>query len=276
MSEQLTATDIRAALRARWPESEYLHLEEAPQDAGRQGRKLDVLVISQWASRGHQIDGVEIKVSMSDWKRELDHPEKADWWVQRVHRFWIACPVAIASKIRVELPPAWGLIAIDSTGGTKAVVKAPVRQAQPLGWESVVGLLRAAADAGPNALQRAEGRGFERGVAEGKRQTQVRDADGRARAELAALSERVRAFLDSAGLRDWEIHDIDGAAKWGAILAAVRRWKSWPGRTLQDIDRIAGNLTREAADMRALRTELATLLEAGTAAEGPNGGGQAA
>src|SRR5687768_6592624 len=118
----MTAVEIRQALLNRWTPDKYLVINEAPQTPDRMGRKLDVVVISLWRSRGYELDWIEIKCSTSDWKRELDNPAKADWWWQHVHRFWIAAPVEIASRIRETLPSGWGLLAC-SEHKTQELVK---------------------------------------------------------------------------------------------------------------------------------------------------------
>src|SRR3990167_5377151 len=104
MTEALTSRDVLAGLHGRWPDDQYMFVEEAPQDSSRQGRKIDALVVSLWKSRGHELDAVEVKISASDWKRELDNPEKADWWFEHTNRYWIAVPTVLAAKVRAELP----------------------------------------------------------------------------------------------------------------------------------------------------------------------------
>src|ERR1017187_4991640 len=94
----MSAAQVRDALLGRWPPSEYVSIPEAPQSSDRQGRKIDVLVVSLWRSRGHEIDAVEIKVSVSDWRRELKQAEKADWWWRHADRFWLASPAPVAAK----------------------------------------------------------------------------------------------------------------------------------------------------------------------------------
>ncbi len=107
---KMTAGDIRDALYRRWPPDQYLTLTEAPDGPDRLGRKLDLLAISVWKSRSYQFDGVEIKVSVSDWQRELKQGEKAEWWWAHVHRFCLAVPAAIAAKVAEDLPTGWGLL----------------------------------------------------------------------------------------------------------------------------------------------------------------------
>lgn len=81
----MKAADIITALQRRWPSDEYVHVLEAPLDPGRQGTKIDDLVISGWASRGYEVIAVEVKVSRSDLLREVQHVEwEYDWdpaWV---------------------------------------------------------------------------------------------------------------------------------------------------------------------------------------------------
>lgn len=187
----MDAQGVRDALRRRWPDSEYLSIEEAPQDPMRQGRKIDVLVVSLWKSRGHALDAVEIKVSMTDWKRELENAAKADWWWEHVHRFWIACPLELAPRIRDQLPETWGLLAC-TPDATKVVVQAPRRDPAPLSWPQCIGLMRASANAGLGALQRAEQRGYDRG--------KQHVSGERAAERLRELQEQVRAAEEAIGI----------------------------------------------------------------------------
>ena len=158
---------MRAALCGRWPDEEYLLIPEAPDGPTRTGRKVDLLVVSLWASRGYQLDAVEVKVSMRDWRRELADPLKSDWWRRHAHRFWIAVPVTLAVRVRRELPDGWGLLACSAPSSSLQVVRAATNPSpEPLPWPASVGLMRAAADAGVQALWRAEARGYQRGRAE--------------------------------------------------------------------------------------------------------------
>ena len=110
----MTAADVRGVLARHWPAGTYLSIPEAPPNAMRQGRTLDLLVTSLWSSRGFEREGVEIKVSVSDWRRELADVAKAHWWWERVHRFWVAVPAKIAQhagqtgRTSPPAPPAAG------------------------------------------------------------------------------------------------------------------------------------------------------------------------
>jgi hypothetical protein len=256
---RMSAADVRAALRYRWPADRALMIEEAPQDAMRQGRKLDVLAISLWQSRGYDLDGVEIKVSYADWQRERDNPAKADWWWEHTHRFWVACPIALATRIRDELPPGWGLLACTESS-TAALVKPERRDAKPVPWPSIVGLLRASSGAGVNALRRERDAGFAEGEQVGRRRAERDSGDQAVREALDRLRDRVAAFEAAAGVRIADNYSASGAAAEGRLFAAVRGWAENPRWVVQQMARLAASTDTQAAQMRELAKHLSEVL----------------
>jgi hypothetical protein len=85
-----------------------------PQAPGRTVRRCDLIRVGMWASRGTGVDAHEIKVSRSDWLRELDEPAKAEAWWPYCSRFWIVAPPGIVAP--AELPEGWGLMELPSNG----------------------------------------------------------------------------------------------------------------------------------------------------------------
>lgn len=223
----MIAEQVRDCLRRRWPDGEYLMMNEASRHADRSGRKLDVLAVSFWKSRGLQLDGIEIKVSLSDWKRELADGGKADWWWAHTHRFWLAVPTDLVEKVRPDLPATWGLLACDVDGPPKAVVRADSREPEALPWEACVGLMRCASEAGIGALGRAEQRGRERGYQEGKataeRNAERADPDGFAKGQLAQLRESVAVFEKASGIKLNMERTWGDPERLGRIVAAVQK-----------------------------------------------------
>ena len=217
----MNAAEIREALHKRWPDGDYVVIEEAPLDPSRQGRKIDLVAISAWKSRGFAVDAVEIKVSMTDWRKELADIGKADGWWTHSDRFWLAVPSEMTAKVRDELPPAWGLLGV-SAGVASVVVQAQRHGREPFTWSQSIGLLRAAQDAGSGALQRAESRGFdrghERGRAEGERESGVE--------ALAELRAKVAAAEEATGIpiATWSNADrsVWGYVSRDDVLAAVK------------------------------------------------------
>jgi hypothetical protein len=242
---KMTSRDVLTALHGRWPDSEYLKVEEAPEDSHRQGRKIDLLVVSLWASRGHELDAVEVKVSMSDYRRELKEAAKADWWFHHSNRFWVAVPADIAAAARKELPEPWGLISVMPDGKTKAVVKAPKHPRQDFGWQSTIGLLRASANAGANALFRAEehGRriGHERGLEEGKR---TASPGGHQTREVERLTGIITRFEEASGLA--MDHDPE---RLGELVAIIQAWQRDPEGVASKIERAATGAAQAAATL---------------------------
>lgn len=235
----MAAVDVKAALSKHWPDDRFLHVYEAPLDHGRQGSKIDVLVMGLWQSKGHQLDAVEVKVSYSDWCREWRRVEwvltnhqgreitrdrrwpdrEVAWyrhgsrlfrtveemppedfeptierrqtvdigknaeWRTHAHRFWIAAPERLAQKIAHDVRgipelSGWGVLAV--TADDTRVLVAPKFNRNPtaLSHRQYLGIIRAAADSGVQAIWRAEARGRNTGFKE------ARDGEARRRESM--------------------------------------------------------------------------------------------
>lgn len=100
----------------------YLTEVTAP---GNSGRRADAVHIGLWQSRGAgRIDVCELKTSRSDFRRELDKPQKAEAWWPYSTTFSIVSP-GVDITPPEELPPGWGLMVPNPRGGRrfKTVVK---------------------------------------------------------------------------------------------------------------------------------------------------------
>lgn len=255
----MNSTEVREALRKRWPDSDYLVIDEAPDSANRMGRKIDMFVQSLWRSRGFERDAVEIKVSRSDWTRELAEPGKADWWWMHVHRFWLAVPAPHAKIVYPgELPTTWGLIEV-SESDSKIIVKAP-KNPKPAEFTrgEYIGLMRACANAGVGALQRAEMRGQDRGYQLGVKDGQRTAGEGVSKANYEALLAQVKAFEEASGIkvRDrWE-----GGERMGRLVAAVSKLNARPAAAVAQIAGAHQSIQRAANVLAALQLELGEAL----------------
>lgn len=135
----VTTADVLEALKGHYrkPGEDFTGeiLIAEPQSPGRGQRRCDLLRVGMWQSRGTGIDVHEIKVSRSDWLRELDSPAKAEAWWPYCSRFWITTPPGIV--VPAELPEGWGLMELPATGRRfRVVVRAASKQP-----ELTVGLL---------------------------------------------------------------------------------------------------------------------------------------
>lgn len=253
-----TAREVLDVVRRRWPDDQYLTVEEAPEGAGRNGRRIDLLAISQWKSRGYEIDAVEVKVSVSDWRRELRDPHKADYWWAHSNRYWIAVPASLAATVRAELPDTWGLLAVTADR-SRVIVPAAKHDAEPFTWEQTVGLLRAGADAGVNALARARAAGHQEGFERGVASATGTDVEARAQRQLSALEETVAAFEAASGIRlrhSWG----DDARQLGQAVHALRQAANAPERVLRPLERNADALTAAADQILKVVNDLRTQL----------------
>lgn len=77
-------------------------------------RTFDAVAMSLLPSRGHAIDIFEVKVSRSDWQRELREGAKAEAAYELGDRFSMVAPAGCVHD--GELPPAWGLIEVLGDG----------------------------------------------------------------------------------------------------------------------------------------------------------------
>lgn len=233
--EIMTANDIIDVLaRKKWPDTDYLLIPEAPQDSARQGRRADLLVIALWQSRGLQRDVVEIKVSLADWRKELRNAEKADWWFHHANKFWVAVPAYIAAAVREELPIGWGLLSCTADTVT-VLISADRHDAEPFTWTQAVGLLRAAADAGVNALSRARSDGYQEG-----RRAGLEEAKARLPAKDQESITKVRKFEEITGID--LANDFSQPEDFARLCALALNWSHSPDDLRKSLQRLDGTI----------------------------------
>lgn len=119
-ARKLTAVDVRAALARRFRQPEWALLFEVGDATGAQHTRFaDAVAMSLWPSRGLTLEGMEIKVSRSDWLHECKQPEKAEK-IAAYCDFWSLVTVPGVATLE-EIPPAWGWYEFD--GSTVAIRK---------------------------------------------------------------------------------------------------------------------------------------------------------
>lgn len=116
----MDANEVRAALRSRYSDGRrYAIAEEVGLTTGYSHRRIDVVVVDCYASNGFRIDGIEIKVSKADLKRELEDPEKHVAFFDVIDYYTLACPKGIADMALI--PPKWGIMQINEDGTTRYI-----------------------------------------------------------------------------------------------------------------------------------------------------------
>lgn len=102
-------------------------------------RTIDAIAMSLYPSRGLDVHGFEIKISRSDWLRELRQPEKTEEIARYCDFFWVVAP--IEAIMRGELPPRWGQL-VPGTGTLRVKQQAEKLEARPLDRLFIAALLR--------------------------------------------------------------------------------------------------------------------------------------
>jgi len=114
----LSAEALKVRIRTKYAAPEWATFTEVANATGTGAgvtRYADAFSFNLYPSRGFARHGFEIKVSRSDWLRELKNPAKADPIAQFCHQWWIVVsgPNIVQDG---ELPAGWGLMVPRGTG----------------------------------------------------------------------------------------------------------------------------------------------------------------
>lgn len=134
-----TTPSIYDLLRAKYAAPEWAFMEEVAPATGGGTRYADGVAMNLWHSRGHAVLGFEVKVSRSDWLRELKQPEKADPVMRYCDHWWVVAERGCV--MGGELPINWGLMERHGAG-LRIVTPAPKLEAKPLKREFFASLMR--------------------------------------------------------------------------------------------------------------------------------------
>lgn len=162
----MKTTDIHELLRQRYSMTvgngpRYVLAPEVRNQAGFGGyfgdgrlRTADLLVMDTWQSGPVRLIGHEIKISRSDWLRELKDPTKAAPFIAATAEWWL-----VVSDRKIvkdgELPQGWGLMA--PAGDTLRAVVPPARKPQPeIPTGMLAALMRSVYGVGRAELEKAK------------------------------------------------------------------------------------------------------------------------
>ena len=238
----MRTNELNQLLKARYSGAEYaLFFNVADGTGTGVGRWADAVAINLWPSRGLEIEGFELKVSRSDWQRELANPAKAEAVCKYCDRWTVV--VGEASIVRDgELPPTWGLM-VASDKGLRVVVKPPKLAPCALSRSFVAAIARRAVEQRAEAEElKAE---FERGKEAGRNEGSYE------REQLQETAERVKAFTERTGIDlsadytsrfHWQDPAKIGAAvlqvlkEGDGIVSQMMRLRTYAATVVGDID----------------------------------------
>lgn len=211
---------VHAALAQRFAAPEWALVFEVADSTGFQSsRRADAVALSLWPSRGLEIHGIEVKVSRSDWLRELKDAAKSAAIQRWCDRWWVATmPGVVAAN---ELPPTWGHLEMR---GDKLIqrVAAPALEAEPISRGFLMALVRAVHDG--TVPKRVLDELVDAKVAATTKAREERDAKRerqdveRLTLELTALKKAVADFEAASGVK---IDTWRGSARVGAAVRLV-------------------------------------------------------
>lgn len=135
-----TAEDILLLLEQRWPTPAWATFRELQHNR----RRIDLWAQGVWPSKGHLGVAVEVKVSRSDFRRELDDPTKRAPWENLASECWFAAPAGVIPL--QEIPEGWGLIEVIKGGKLRAKRRALQRRVSAYPVSFVASLARRSQD----------------------------------------------------------------------------------------------------------------------------------
>lgn len=215
-----------------------------------QERWADAVAMGLWKTRtDHELLGFEIKVSRSDWLRELKSHSKSEAVGRFCHRWWIAVGDKEIVKLD-ELPDTWGLL-VPHGNTMRVAKKAPKLEPEPMTRAFIASLLKRASESfDEDALTRKIRAEIRSEVEASSREAHQIAMSGLVR-ELEACQARERECLEQlqvAADRNFRTEQI------GRAIALLERLQGWRG-SAAELKTMAGSLE---ADARSLGDHAAT------------------
>jgi len=232
----LTARDVNELLWRRYTDrGEYVVLFDVPDVVGvTSKRRCDAIALGMWGSTGRLIHGFEVKVSRSDWLRELKDVTKADPFIEQCDRWWLVTGNDGVAKLE-EIPVAWGWMTATKHGLRVQRPAQPLPRHELLRRLWAFALIRRAADRGdPNSEEFRISMEQHRKSVEERCEAELQLQIARLSPAYEELKKRVEAFEKESGmsLQDWRLGNVGKLAR--AIAALNNGGYSGFSATLRD------------------------------------------
>ena len=221
----LNTTHARDMLQKRYAAPEWALMQEVAPRTGGGTRYADAVSVNLWSSRGHAVHGFEIKVSRSDWLRELKQPEKAEDVFQYCDYWWILAPRGIVKD--GELPPTWGLLELRE-GGITQIKAAPKLTPVPITIAFFASLMRRANDGIAATAELMAHRAVREKCEQAEAQVKREIEQGLRR--YKELQDQIAAFTAETGI---EITHYNHTSK--ATIELARRFEELKGYSAKDV-----------------------------------------
>jgi len=247
-----TENDVVELMAKRFAGPAWVLLRQVRNGTGyqRQTRTADVVAVSVWPSRGLFLDGVEVKVSRSDWRKELADPSKSESIQAYCRHWWVAAPKGVVPV--EEVPETWGLIECYKT---RSVVAKPAPSLDPIAPDMsfLASVLRNAAESMVPRREHVQALKAAKAHCRDaiKKAGEVPDLERK----IERLEGGVKAFEEKSGVK---IGDAWDGGRIGAAVHDVLRRKSadW---TIGQLVRAAQNVVDEFGGEDQVGDKKATL-----------------
>lgn len=122
----MKTNEVDALIAKAYTEPQHAVFFEVPVNPDSTGRRIDALAIALWRSKAFALTGFEVKVSRSDWLRELKDPSKSDALFKYCDYFYVVAPQVDGKDIikPEEIPENWGY-KLATPKGLRSIKKAP-------------------------------------------------------------------------------------------------------------------------------------------------------
>jgi len=107
-------------------------------------QRIDAWAMALWPSAQFKRVAYEVKISRSDFLREIKDPGKRRRAMVFSNEFYFATPFGLLKES--EIPPECGLVEIRPDGRLRTVVDAPHRDTPPPSWRFMAAIIRRAND----------------------------------------------------------------------------------------------------------------------------------
>ena len=150
----LTASDLIGRLQVKFPVPDWCSFAELREGTGfRDSRYIDFWAMHAWPSKRHLTVSVEVKISRADFRRELDQPQKRQFWEESSNEFWFCAPKGVIPV--EELPEGCGLYETWGSG-LRATRRAKQRMDNQVDPDTWIAIARRAAEQEARSLAAEE------------------------------------------------------------------------------------------------------------------------
>lgn len=210
--------------------------QEVGNQTGYQARRLDMVVVDVYRSSGFTVEGIEIKVSKSDLRKELQDSSKHNIFFDDLDYYSLAAPREIIDKDII--PKHWGIYAAEFKDGQWKLktIRKPLSlhdvQLSTIDRAFFACLSRALACQSPTASALAEAReeGHKKGVEDEKRNASylVREAQEN--------TDKLRSYESLfQECRLWGADDIEKGIREFTLFRKMRAELHWLPKRLDSL-----------------------------------------